>query len=439
MVIQAGEKAAVWGHADPGEKVIVRIAGRNFSTITGPDGKWKIKLNALKPSSTPIAMAVAGKNTLCVRNILVGQIWLGSGQSNMQWSLKQLGDIYREIPQASYPRLRLFETQRNTADTPIEDVNGVWTECSPETVADFSAVAYYFGRELLKNIDQPVGMINCSWGGTRIQSWYSPAAAPTDKKPRSDKPYDQFSAIYNGMIAPITPMTIKGVIWYQGESNADFPCNYYSQFPLMIEDWRRSFAQPQMPFYFVQIANFDISKRTMWPTDSWAFIRDAQKSALALPNTGMTVTIDIGEPDQIHPRNKLDVGRRLALIALNKCYGFKDEYSGPMFKNIKIKDNTARISFTHVDDGLSVDGATLQGFTAAGSDRKFFPASAELDSHNHKVLLTCPDVLKIESVRYAWSDNPETANLFNTAHLPASPFRTDKWPCHEEISRPNEK
>ncbi|MHB9071542.1 MAG: sialate O-acetylesterase [Sedimentisphaerales bacterium] len=485
MVIQANVKVPIWGWAELNETVTVTIDKQKQTAIADVGGKWMVKLSAMKPSDTPLEMTVTGKNTITVKNILVGQVWLGSGQSNMQMAVISVIDANTEIRNATYPAIRLFSVTRTTAFSPAADCNGRWVECSPQTVGDFSAVAYFFGRELYKELKQPVGLINSSWGGTIAETWmsakslranpdfssilqrhedlikkYPNGQADYDKalvqwqkdvndtqkagKPQPAKPATPFgpmnpngaSLLYNGMIAPVVPFALKGVIWYQGESNAGRAKQYQTLFPALITDWRTQWQQGDFAFYFVQLANYFTHQPNNRPSQlpslgkpeasDWAELRQAQMMTLSLPNTGMAATMDIGDPYNIHPKNKQEVGRRLALWALAKNYGFKDlVYSGPLYKNMKIEKNKIRIYFDNVGSGLVSNGDQLKSFSIAGEDQKFVWANAAID--NNTVLVWSEEIDKPVAVRYGWAKWIE-CNLFNKEKLPAGPFRTDNWP-----------
>jgi sialate O-acetylesterase len=472
MVIQADTKAPIWGWAAPNETVTVSIGKQKQTATADANGKWMVKLKPMKSSDKPLEMVIAGKNIITVKNILVGQVWLASGQSNMQWSVNVTMDANSEIRNAVYPAIRLFSVARITAFSSAADCNGRWVECSPQTVGNFSAVAYFFGRQLHKELRQPVGLIDSSWGGTIAETWmsagslhanpdfasilrwheelikmypngqadYDKALAQWQKdandaqkagKPQPAKPAPALgqanpngaSLLYNGMIAPVIPFAIKGVIWYQGESNAHRAKQYQTLFPALIADWRTQWQQGDFSFLFVQLANFDINKYKWKPKDCWAELRETQLKTLSVPNTGMAVTIDIGDANDIHPKNKQDVGRRLALWALAKTYGKKVEYFGPMYKNMKVEGNKVVLEFDKV---CKTKGDELKGFIIAGADRAFVPAKAE--AKGQKVTVWSKEINEPVAVRYAWSDNPEGCTLYGENGLPASPFRTDDWP-----------
>jgi sialate O-acetylesterase len=349
----------------------------------------------------------------------------------MQWTVANSNNAEKEIAAADYPNIRLFAVPLVSVPEPKKDVAARWTPCTPETVAPFSAVAYYFGRKLHEELDVPVGLIRTCWGGSACEAWVEKAVLESDERyqailDRVEKANPQHKAyhLYNGMIAPLIPYGIRGAIWYQGESNAGRAYQYRTLFPTMIENWRANWGEGDFPFYFVQLANF--RQRKDEPDESaWAELREAQSLTLSLPNTGQAVTIDIGEADDIHPRNKQDVGRRLARWALAKDYGKDIVYSGPAYRSMKRVGNKIVLQFDHVGGGLIAKGDTLEGFAIAGEDRQFVWADATIEGDT--VVVSSPSVEEPVAVRYGWADNP-AANLYNQAGLPASPFRTDSWP-----------
>lgn len=613
MVLQQGMEIPVWGWANSGEEVAVSLNGTSVRTTAGENGKWKVKL-PVQDYGGPYTLKVKGSNSITFDNVMIGEVWVCSGQSNMEWPLANAKNGAEEVAAANYPKIRLFTVPRHVAQFPEEDIeSGEWVECTPETVPSFSAVGYFFGRNLLEELDVPIGLIHSSWGGTVAETWTSPEtiqndpdfkapmhelqqmdleafrkeketklrqllhgdiptkdsgmqngeavwAAPalndqnwntievpglweeqgyfdidgiawyrkeidlTEEQTQSnlqlhlgkiddsditflngieigttnaydaervytiDKkllkpgknmivvrvddtggggglwgdPKDQFVAIgqdridisgdwkfkiakavlqnidlgpnsyptllYNGMINPIVPFGIKGVIWYQGESNADRAQQYRRIFPNMIKDWRAQWGQGDFPFLFVQLANY--MKPDRQPGDSeWAELREAQTMTLDLPNTGMASTIDIGEADDIHPRNKQDVGKRLALNAFKVAYNKDIVYTGPMYESVEFKDGKAYITFTETGSGLAVKDkyGYVKAFAIAGADRKFHWAKAEIINPNTVVVQSyaVPDPV---AVRFGWANNPDDLNLYNLEELPANPFRTDDWP-----------
>lgn len=476
MVLQRAIDVPIWGWADPGEKVTVTLGKQSKSATACDEGKWMVRLDSMKEGG-PTSMTVAGKNAITVENILIGEVWVCSGQSNMGMSVRSSNNAEEEIAAADYPEIRLFSVPLVGTQEPQYDCGGKWVVCSPETIPNFTAVGYFFGREVYKNIKMPVGLINTSWGGSSCEAWvrrdlleadptytdllasfdkqcaqYDPekakanyerqraawkvaaAKAKADGKPAPRAPraprdprngQHRPANLYNGMILPILPYAIRGAIWYQGESNAGRAYQYRELFPLMINNWRKDWDQGDFPFYFVQLANFMAVKPE--PTDSaWAELREAQTMTLSCPNTGQAVIIDVGDATDIHPKNKQDVGKRLALWALSKDYGRDLVYSGPMYKSMNKDGGKIVLSFEHVGGGLVAKGdGPLKGFAVAGEDKKFVWADAKIDGD--KVVVSCPDVADPVAVRYAWADNP-ICNLYNKEDLPACPFRTDEWP-----------
>ncbi len=610
MVLQRDKPIPVWGKSLPGATVTLEFAGETQSTVAKPCGAWKIRLNE-RPAGGPYVMTISAVDTTIVfHNILLGDVWIASGQSNMQWSVNNSNNPEKEIANANYPSIRLFTVPHSVSGFPKTDVTGgEWVECSPQTIPGFSAVAYFFGRELHNHLDVPIGLLHTSWGGTPAEAWtsadmlhsipdYKSAAqtlisekpdyellnkaqqplaeryndlvqtanegikagvhktkfddsewrtmtvpgyweenglpnfngfvwfrktitVPAEAKsqqlvlnigriPQSDITYfngteigrtggDQIyrsytipaelmragenviavritnrwgnggfsgsadsmgvftatgeklvditgewrfdessepelpnvvgyqhrpAALYNAMIAPLVPYAITGAIWYQGESNAGRAYQYRTLFPKMIEDWRVRWGQGYFLFLFVQLANF--MEVLPEPSESnWAELREAQLKTLDFPNTGQAVTIDIGEADDIHPRNKQDVGKRLALAARHIAYGEDIVYSGPIYKSMQVEENQIVLSFDHIGSGLTAKGDKLEGFAIAGNDRKFVWADAEIQGD--QILVSSPKVAEPAAVRYAWANNPE-CNLYNKEGLPASPFRTDAWP-----------
>ena len=476
MVLQRAIDVPIWGWADPGEKVTVTLGEQSKSATACDKGKWMVRLDSMKEGG-PTTMTVAGKNTITLQNILIGEVWVCSGQSNMGMTVNRCNDAEEEIASANYPEIRLFSVPLLGTQVPQYDCKGKWVVCSPETIPNFTAAGYFFGWEVYKNIKMPVGLINTSWGGSSCEAWvrrdlleadpayaellasfakrcatYDPEAAkanyekqkarwkeavakakaegkPVPRAPRAPRDprtgQHRPANLYNGMILPILPYAIRGAIWYQGESNAGRAYQYRDLFPKMINNWRKDWGQGDFPFYFVQLANFMAVKPE--PTESaWAELREAQTMTLSYPNTGQAVIIDIGEADDIHPKNKQDVGKRLALWALVKDYGRELVYSGPMYKCMKKDGSEIALSFDHVGGGLVAKGGEpLKGFAIAGEDKKFVWADAKIEGD--KVVVSSPDVADPVAVRYAWADNP-ICNLYNKEDLPACPFRTDEWP-----------
>ena len=472
MVLQAGVPPTIWGWADPGEAVTVSVGDNKATTKADDSGDWRVQLQPVAAADA-VEMTVQGTNTITLKNILVGEVWVGSGQSNMQWSVKQSQDGDAEIAAAKYPKIRLFLVPLVPSGTPSLHVNARWVECSPETVSGFSAVLYFFGRELHKELKVPVGLIATSWGGTRIEPWIPPAGfesepelastleqvkstnlqfnkqmlsqvkqlkqwlAVAESAQAAGKPFPNFptmpahplnsngapTGLYNGMVHALVPFAVKGAIWYQGESNNGMGMKYYTLMKALIAGWRKVWNNPGLAFYYVQLAPYKYGG----PNETnLAEIWEAQTATLAVPHTGMAVTTDIGAIGDIHPRNKQEVGRRLALWALAQDYGKKDlVYSGPLYESFAVELDQIRIKFKHAAGGLkSLDGKALTWFTIAGDDKKFYPATATIDGET--VLVSSGKVISPTQVRFGFNQIAEP-NLGNKAGLPASPFRTDAW------------
>ncbi len=613
MVLQQGIQNPIWGWADKGEQITVTFNNQSVRTKADKNGKWSVKL-PVQEYGGPYSLTVKGKNTIVFDNILIGEVWVCSGQSNMEFQVAQAINAEKEISTANFPKIRLFTVPKAVAQFPNDDISsGEWEECTPETVSDFSAVGYFFGRDIFKELNVPVGLIHTSWGGTVAETWSSAETISNDPDLKgnltelqqmdlskykeekmaqikkllggevSDKDlgmengkaiwaaadfndsnwktiktpdyweqqgyadidgigwyrkeivldetqsstsavlhlgkiddsditfvngieigktnsYDKDRAytinskilktgkniiavrvddtggnggiwgdpkelyldfnndkmdisgnwkfkiskasvgtlnigpnsyptlLFNGMINPILPYGIRGAIWYQGESNASRAKQYQRIFPEMIIDWRTHWNQGDFPFLFVSLANFNPPAENPGESD-WAELREAQTKTLSLPNTGMALAIDIGEANDIHPKNKQDVGKRLALNALKIAYKKDIVYSGPMFKSVEFKDGKAFITFSETGSGLRAKDkyGYLKGFTIAGADKKFKWAKAEIID-NKTVVVYSDEIKDPKSVRYGWANNPEDVNLYNAEGLPANPFRTDEWP-----------
>jgi sialate O-acetylesterase len=443
MVLQRDRDVRVWGWADPGTTVKVRFRSWTRSSEADEEGAFSVTFPPSKAGG-PYTLTVAGSDgtKIELKDVLVGDVWLCSGQSNMAWPLSRAEDGPAEAAAARIPGLRLITVPRHPTPEPQADFRGRWTPAHPKSAASFSAVAFFFGRELRRRVKVPIGLIHSSVGGTPAEAWTPPAVleaeeslAPllerwakqvgdgTDPKTR-DSPYRPGN-LYQGMIHPLLGASIRGAIWYQGESNASRADQYRTIFPLMIHSWREAFGQGDFPFYFVQLANFRARAPEPGPS-LWAELRDAQFETLrTVPHTGMAVAIDIGEEGSIHPTNKQEVGARLARWALDEVYGKDIPVSGPLYEGFVVKGNEIVVSFSHHDRGLRAGGdGPLTGFSICGEDRKFVWATARISGN--EVVVGHPDIVKPVAVRYAWAENPE-CNLVNGEGLPASPFRTDDW------------
>ncbi|WP_339908516.1 sialate O-acetylesterase [Symmachiella dynata] len=430
MVLQRDKPVKLWGWADKGEKVTVALGEAQQETTADDDGRWSVHFPARPASREPVAITIQGKDySLAFDDVLFGDVWICSGQSNMEWPVTRTNDAKKEIAAADHPTMRLFTVKRSKQETPQRDVSGSWGVCSPETVPGFSAVGYFFGRHLQEHVDVPIGLINSSWGGTPAEYWTPTSAFEHDPqlKVTSDNEHAKNvmstpSVLYNGMIAPIAGLSIRGAIWYQGESNVPMAEHYTKLFSGMIKGWREEFGQGEFPFLFVQIAPWDYRKIAAWPAGGAPIVREAQRNTLAVPKTGMVVTTDIGNVEDIHPTNKQEVGRRLGLAARAIEYGEKIVYSGPMFKSVKFDGNKAILSFDHLGGGLMAKGDKLTHFQIAGEDGKFVDAEAVIEGET--VVVKSTEVPTPQAVRFGFSDVAEP-NLFNKDGLPASPFRTD--------------
>ncbi|MCW1884936.1 GDSL-type esterase/lipase family protein [Luteolibacter flavescens] len=475
MVLQRDKANPLWGKTAPDTLVVASIDGDNVSTKSDEDGNFRIDLPPL-PAGGPHVLKVTGAGERTFKDVLVGEVWLCSGQSNMDFTLAKTAKRYfagvtdweREVAAADHPRIREFKAEWTMREDPQPEIEGTWTACTPQTAGDFSAVAYFFARELQKELGVPVGLITCAYGASTAEAWISsdklagePALKPlrdafrtkfiayrddpasfekygnamtrwlaSDRKGRApahpDPLRDQHNpaVLFNGMIAPVIPYGIRGVIWYQGESNGGTRQLYPALQRALVTDWRTRWGLGDFPFLYVQLASHKAVKDQ--PADSsLATMREAQASTLALPHTGMAVTLDIGDEKDVHPRNKQDVGLRLARLAMYDAYGRKDViHSGPVFRMSEIEDGRVVLHFDHIADGLVAKDGALRHFAIAGDDRKFVWADAEIEDGD-KVIVSSPEVPRPAYVRYAWADNPSSANLRNSAGLPAAPFRTD--------------
>lgn len=442
MVLQQKQANPVWGWAEPGEEVTVTIAGQTKTTKAGDNGKWIVKLDPLEVGE-PLTMSVKGKNEIKYENILVGEVWIGSGQSNMQWSVNSSNNSGGEINGANFPNIRLITVPTVSKTAPQDDFSGKWSVCTPDTVRHFSAVLYFFGRKIHQDTNIPVGLIHCSWGGSSCESWINRDVAA--KNPDFDKILErranfekdkpeggdnqQVGYLYNGMLNPIIGYGVRGAVWYQGETNAWRAFQHRTLFPTLIEDWRSEWkergGQETLSFYWVQLTNFTGIQRDPGNSD-WAEFRESQSMTRSLPKTGEAVIIDIGDEKDIHPRNKQDVGLRLALLALVQDYGKEIPCESPRFKSAEFSDGKAVLAFDFAYDGLYSRGALPTGFSVAGEDKVFHWAQAEIVGKD-TVVVSSPKVEKPVAVRYGWAHNP-VVTLFNSASLPMCPFRTDDWP-----------
>ena len=475
MVLQQKQKIPIWGTAEAGETVSVAFGKQKKTVVADGNGKWRVDLNPMNADSTPQILTISGKNTIELKNILVGEVWLVSGQSNMQWTLFQSNNGAAEVAAANHPNIRLFNVSRDVAFKKKLGKLGEWKSCNPESVKDFSGAGYYFAVQLQKELKVPLGVINSSYGGSQAEAWtpveylnanpdlratvertkiweaerprvrveYAEAIkkwretsekqkaagarpSPSPGVPDALRDYRIASSIYDRMIEPLMPFAVRGAIWYQGESNEARAEQYNILLPTMIRAWRERWGIGDFPFGIVQLPNYRGVK--IQPEESpWSFVREAQRrTAENTVNSGLIVTIDIGEANDIHPKNKLDVGRRMAFWALKNVYGRKIT-GPPKLKNAEIKGSKIVLTFEDVGKGLRIrDGDQLDEFAIAGADKKFVWAEAKIVGKN-KIEVHSVTILSPLAVRYAFNSNPKHPNLTNDSGLPVAPFRTDDW------------
>jgi len=462
MVLQRDQPNKLWGKAEPAESISASIAGQTIAATADASGLWSLMLPKLEVGG-PHTLVVKGKNELKINDILVGEVWICSGQSNMQWTVKSANDSDLELLTANNSQIRMINFPQVGSQTPIwSHDDRKWQVSSTETVGGFSAVGYFFARQLQQTLGVPVGMVNNAWGGSACEAWvdldtlkkagsyqamidslstrnqqYSDLLAIKEPDTKQTEQLENLkksvtgnqnpSNIYNGVLSSHIGYGIRGAIWYQGETNAGRAYQYRELFPLMISTWRKDWNQGDFPFYWVQLADFKAEKDN--PEESeWAELREAQTMTMkALPKTGQAVIVDIGEGKDIHPKNKVDVGRRLARWALANEYGVNIPFHSPEYKAMEIMDDKVKLQFDHFGNGWRpFDTAEPKGFAIAGEDRKFVWATATIAKDN-TVIVSSPEVSAPVAVRYAWSDNPR-CNMFGQTGLPLTPFRTDDWP-----------
>jgi sialate O-acetylesterase len=480
-VLQQKAQVPIWGSAADGEKVTVEFCGQSLSTVA-TNGRWKVTLEPLDAGG-PFTMKIAGVNTITFTNVLVGEVWVCSGQSNMAFEMAGVRDAKKEIAEANFPQIRMWHVRHGITLEPQEQCDAFhnqWMLCTPATVGPFSAVGYFFARDLHQKLGVPIGMIHTSWGATSAAQWTSEEAllAEPKLKPVMDfkrkvvndyiqsvlklvpelqtwkteteaatapgrapqmPPYIQQrlapdplnlythlpTGVFNAMLNPITPASIRGVIWYQGEQDSSQAESYRTGFPTMIRDWRQRFRNPELPFLYVQISTINASTEQPQERSAWAELREVQATCLDVPHTAMVVSADLGDVNDPHPRNKQDVGKRLARAARATVYGEKIAYQGPTYKQVKVENGKIRIHFDHLHGGLvTTDKEPPKGFAIAGEDKKFVWAKAKIDGNT--VLVWSETVPQPVAVRYAWADMP-LCNLTNKEGLPVVPFRTHPW------------
>lgn len=469
-VIQRDAPVPVWGTAQPGEHITVKFGDQSVATTTDENGYWRVDLAPMAAEADGQSLTVTGEETIVLHDILVGDVWLCGGQSNMEWTVQNSRDAELEIAAADFPLIRHFKVAKRIAADPIKDLSGEWVISSPETAGHFTAVGYFFARRLQADLEVPIGLLNSTWGGTPVEAWLPPSHVddpelaidvashqvkvsegilfnnrryhdqmleweaarqaaeeakqpfeqPKPNRPWQPGPFKTATVLYNGMIEPLLPYRVAGAIWYQGEGNADQPETYRSMFGALIETWREKFEHPEMPFYWAQLASWDNGDGD---STDWGFLREAQHQTRELPYTGQAILMDIGEADDIHPRNKQDVGNRLARIALAEHYGEDVAFRGPVRTSLTFKDDVTIVNFDHATGLTTRDGEPPRGFEIAGADHQFVPVdSATIDGET--IVLTT-SIENPRYVRYAWRRWVD-ANLQNAETLPAEPFRTDR-------------
>ncbi|MBC8354078.1 MAG: sialate O-acetylesterase [Planctomycetes bacterium] len=496
MVLQRESEVPVWGWADPMETVTVTIDGQSKQATADASGKWMITLDALSAGG-PHSLTASGSNKVTISDVLVGEVWLCSGQSNMAMTVGRAKDFDKERQNANFPQIRHFKTAAHATPEPQDDCSGSWSVCSADTVGDFSATAYFFGRKLHQDLNVPIGLINSSWGGTDVAAWTSlpaqqavdtivpklnafdatiaahdpvkvqaandkalaswkkradaakAAGKPTPRRPRlvGDPRVNQNrpANLFNGMIQPLIPYAIRGATWYQGERNShsiEDGVLYGTQLNTLITDWRSRWKQGDFQFLTVQLPNFHATVEHPVQTTGWVMVRESEMKTLRLKNTGIAITTDVGEANDIHPKDKQTVGHRLALWALGTTYELEIVYSGPMMSFFQYRTGTTNdagdkkpgrmmVNFIHADGLKGSGGKRLRGFAVADEDQKFYPADAKIDKATGMVVLSNEKVQTPVAARYNWADNPN-GNLVNGAGLPAAPFRTDSWDVTKE-------
>lgn len=477
-VLQRDQDLLLWGWAEPNERVIVELDGQTQSTTADSTGHWRVTLPPLAAGG-PYTLTVQGRNRLKIADVLIGDVWLCSGQSNMELPVSRAKNADLEIAAANFPQIRFLTVSSNGAQEPLDDVDGRWSRCSPESVHDFSAIAFFFGRQLNAQLEVPIGLIDNAYGGSACEAWisrplleanrlYAPQLSEWDKKVAAfDEPIERAkfeklhaeweaaakdaakaglpeppnrprwatprlsqlrpANLFNARLKPLVPFAIRGVIWYQGESNVDRAQQYREMFPLLINSWREEWQRPDLPFYWVQLADFMAEKPE--PSESaWAELREAQSMTLdRVPYSGQAVAIDLGEANDIHPRNKQEVAHRLARLALAGTYDIQVASHSPRIKSVQFTEAVASVKFKNVNGGLqSWEGKPVTGFALAGLDKKWHWADAEIVGDD-EIKVHSQQVGRPVAVRYAWADNP-LCNVYDMAGLPLTPFRTDDWP-----------
>jgi len=485
MVLQREMKIPVWGTAGPGEQVTVTLNNQKSEATADASGQWKTTLPAMEAGG-PYALTAAGSDTATVNDVLIGEVWLFAGQSNMEWGTGYVINHDQELPAANFPKIRLCQIPHTVKDQPAADVPASWSPCTPESVFKFSGVAYFTGRELFKKLNVPIGLIQVSWSGTNIEGWMSHEAlltdpdfqplqdrwskvlqaypqakadfdaklpeltkawqdasdkakaegkpAPSEPKP-PEGPGSRYSpsGIFNGAIFPLAPFALRGIVWYQGENNTAWAFLYRKELKALITSWRHLWNEDDAPFIIIQLPSATPLPPTT--TSRWAELRESQLKGLELPNTGLVVTIDLGDSqhhENLHPKNKQDVGLRTAQLAEKMAYGIDVVASGPTFKTDTVANDSIRVQFDNSDGLKTKDGGPLTGFEIAGQDKKYISATATIDGDS--VVLHSDALQNPQTVRYDWADYPD-GNLYNGANLPAGPFRTDDFPLETKNNK----
>lgn len=472
-VLQCDKPVPVWGRATPGEKIAVTFREETVQATTDAQGRWMVYLPPMTATAEPAEMIVAGSETIRVQDVVVGEVWLASGQSNMEWPVSYLRDEEKAAAAVHLPLLRHLRIEHTVAAVPREAVGtSGWILASPQTVGSFTAVGYFFARELHRKLGVPIGLVHASWGATAIESWMSDASRqsthytaqidarwrqamaewtperiarypadmaawqkaeeqakttqaknllPWPHPPATPESQGRPGGLFNGMIAPLQPGAMRGIIWYQGEGNVERAAEYAELFPAMIRGWRENWGDDSLPFYFVQIPNYADNNPG---GRQWARLREAQTKALELPATGMAVAIDIGDPQNLHPTAKMELGRRLALLAKVDAYHVPGDPSGPIYAGHTREGTTLRVRFTHAGTGIVAHQRPPQALEIAGADRIFHAGTGRIERDT--LVVSSPLVKEPVAVRYAWSNAP-AANLYSGAGLPVAPFRSDDW------------
>jgi sialate O-acetylesterase len=433
MLLQRDKKVAVWGTTDKTDEVTVTFGDQTVKAAP-KDGKWKVELAPMKASADPQNLVIKqGDQSVVKQNVIVGDVWICGGQSNMQWAINQSAGAQEAMAAAKNPNIRLFTVPRQgEKDRPRSDVAGNWSEANADTIRDFTAVGYYFGRALEKDVKVPIGLISSNIGGTTAERWMSKEAIDTNPEISDMRAPQGKNDLYNAMIAPLAPFGVKGAIWYQGESNADRPYNYRHVLSAMIKSWRDTFGQGDFPFFIVELAPFTPIVKE--PIDQeWATVRESmQWIANKVPNVDTVSIVDVGDEKDIHPQKKQPVGERLARAARAMAYGEKITPAGPEYDSATFSGDKAVVKFKNVGQGLEAKGGELTGFTLAGEDQKFFNATAKIEGET--VVVTCDKVPAPKAVRFGWANYP-VVNLWNKDGFPASTFRTDDWKVAKQDSK----